>query len=109
MTLPAETLTALKESIAHWERNVAAERSEDASAGVDDCALCGLFFLRRCAGCPIAENTGSTFCNGTPYQEAEKAFERWYASPTSPEAKAEFVRAATAMLDFLKSLLPEDE
>lgn len=40
MPLTEQAARALEESIAHWERNVAAERPEDASVEAYDCASC---------------------------------------------------------------------
>ena len=66
------TLTALKESIAKWEKRAAGEH--DGHLGCSSCPLCRLFHdeYRRdgeasCTGCPISEKTGEDFCYSTPY------------------------------------------
>lgn len=88
----AETLTALRGSIAKWRAIVA---GTGINRGPSDCPLCKLFFfVRRCVGCPVFERTGETGCGGTPYSDYEKNGE---------------LEVAKAELDFLISLLPEGE
>jgi hypothetical protein len=57
----AETLKALKASIAHWQRFAAGKQREGESIFSDDCELCDLFFqssrLWKCQGCPVAEKS----------------------------------------------------
>lgn len=91
--MPAETLAALKRSIAHWEMVVA---DPGRRTGAKDCALCGLFnnVDGRCRGCPVYEATGYSGCRGSPYDE-------FMDHRTSSNAQAE--------LSFLRSLLPEGE
>ena len=106
--MDAIALKALRESIAHWERNVAAETPEEAAIGPDDCACCNQFRSihgGNCAGCPISEATGDGWCIGTPYDAAALALEQWDRLRTDATRDAWRV-AAQAMLDFLRSLLP---
>ena len=106
------TLGALRGSIARWERIVAGE----AEGGPSDCQLCELFSDvdtladDDCCGCPVREETGKPHCWNTPYDDW------WVRSHVilnsglkrvadTPEA----VKAAEAMRDYLKSLLPAGE
>lgn len=98
-----EALKALKESIKHWEENVAAEKPNDASIRWLDCALCRNFFVNGdCFGCPINDITGRS-CGGTPYFDAEAALFLWRKGDGDV---ALWRTAAQAELDFLKSLRP---
>lgn len=112
------TLTALKGSIAKWEAIVA---GTDIDRGPDNCSLCWMFWKNDCIGCPVAESTGETCCEGTPYAH------EWYRLAAKvPCAGAPWrqsssvlgkdgqpipaaVRAAQAELDFLRGLLPMEE
>ena len=112
-TMDAIALKALRESIAHWERNVAAEMPEDVSVSGEDCALCNAFvFANRgdssdCEGCPVMEWMGQADCQGTPYYRAREAFFAWRTN-TTPATRDAWRVAAQEMLDFLKELLPEE-
>lgn len=98
------TLAALQDSIAHWER-MRDDRAETPEQPIaPDCALCRLFYTSRpsptcCYGCPVYTTTSQQFCRGTPYAEAERAYD-------DPNEFA-WKEAAQAEIDFLKSLLPE--
>ena len=106
-TMDAIALKALRESIAHWEQNLAAETPWDVSVSGEDCALCNVFVGGGCHGCPVMERTGQRGCNGTPYYRAQDAFFAWRKDPTLAARDAWRV-AAQAMLDFLRSLLPTE-
>src|SRR5689334_6486097 len=93
-----ETLTALNNSIQHWERLASGQRLDGEGPYGDCCALCKLFFTRLCTcdGCPVKLKTGLDGCQGSPYWEAQK---RWIeVGADSPEFKA----AAAKELEFLK-------
>ncbi len=105
MSMDERTLTALKASIAKWERNVQAEKLEDARIDVRSCPLCRLFFYARCVGCPVADAVNNTVCDDTPYENASEA---WYNWVIGIATASDFRAAAQAEVDFLKSLLPED-
>lgn len=99
-TMDAETLEALRGSIAKWEAIVAGTGKDD---GIDNCALCSLFYtpadptdFMNCTGCPVMKVTGSMYCDGSPYETYRRT------SPGSVDERD----AAIAELDFLKSLLP---
>lgn len=95
------TLTALKESIAKWEKNAQAEGIRGMKLSSDECPLCLLFLDRSdCDGCPVAERTELRFCEGTPYD---------YFAYTMMYDDAEALSAARREAEFLKSLLPEGE
>jgi hypothetical protein len=103
--MDAETLEALRGSIAKWEAIVAGKGKDK---GCANCPLC-LKFNRghihrdkseslpeegpwNCAGCPVAEVTRRDYCEGSPY-------ERYNIYATLP-------LVALEELAFLKSLLP---
>jgi hypothetical protein len=107
--MPAETLEALKGSIAKWEKIVAGTGSNQ---GPYNCPLCEKFnecvteeahFAQpTCEGCPVQKAVGQAGCRGTPYERYEEA----------EESQIDFTEEdmrhlARAELDFLKSLLPE--
>ena len=96
----AETLDALRASIAKWERNAVVEHLADATMGSEDCPLCVLFNPASCEGCPVFEETELDCCESTPYDDACKA--RWLGDIDGFEA------AALAEVNFLRSLLPAE-
>lgn len=104
-------LKALKLSIAHHKENLKAKTAYDVRLGIDECALCELFyFLRsntRCLGCPVRERSGEAECRNTPYRELANAAEEWRSNPDWPKAKAKFLSAERAEINFLESLLPK--
>ena len=91
-----KTLKALKDAIEDWEDI----RDGELDLSVHDCPLCKLFQLdiwdRRhwCCGCPIFKVTGQILCDGTPFED--------YLDNETPEN-------AQHEIDFLRSLLPEEE
>ena len=94
-TMDAETLEALKGSIAKWEAIVAGTGTD---LGMNNCPLCLRFATDEynpCTGCPVYARTGSVMCEGSPYDD-------WLSAQTLADEE----RAAQAELDFLKSLLP---
>ncbi|MGB1215068.1 MAG: hypothetical protein ACPG4X_17000 [Pikeienuella sp.] len=104
------TLQALKDSIAKWEKNARVRKVENATVRVSDCPLCLMFHSRffglGCRGCPVSEATDQIECDGTPYEEANNRLYQW--RDDSCDGKP-FRAAARAEVDFLKSLLPEDQ
>lgn len=105
-----KTLTALKESIAHWERMRDETNGPGESIGHKSCSLCRLYSTLDsfrsgccCDGCPVHQSTGKTFCQDTPYSDAFLAYKE--LGQPSPE----FKEAATEEVKFLKCLLPENE
>ena len=111
--MPPETLKALKESVAHWERLLACKTKQELEAegyGAEHCALCEMFSENpQCNGCPVAESTGEDSCDGTPYYKADKELDRylgyWVVNPRKTFPR----KQVKAELDFLKSLLPVKE
>lgn len=105
-----EALTALKDSIAHWERKVADPENEP--IGRKSCALCIQFIEDGCVGCPVKSRTGRKNCEGTPYIDVSNAqweFEHGYV-PLEAYIYINIFRAKCQLeLDFLKSLLPKEE
>jgi len=97
-----ETERALRESIKHWQENAKAKSMNDVSVSPRSCALCQLFFdqFSQCAGCPIVDETGTTLCAKTPYEQA--------AAARRAENLTTFQKAARAEVKFLKSLLPKE-
>ena len=59
-----ETMAALDSSIEKW-RKLSMGEGED--MGVDNCALCQLFWDEGCLECPVCEYSGFPGCEGTPY------------------------------------------
>lgn len=103
-----KTLSALKKSIKHWERNVLAKTPGKTSTGNEQCALCALFLNQSesCQGCPVALKTGKPYCYGSPYEKAACERNFWYFRLGNLKAKERWHLAAKAELAFLRSLLP---
>lgn len=111
-----ETLEALKKCIEKYERyveiaknikltiNFQASESYGLIFGVQQCALCNLFYDLYCDGCPIAINTNQTHCGGTLYESIINAIG---ANVNSKKNKL-IIKLLQAEVDFLKSLLPEE-
>lgn len=102
-----KTLTALKRSIAHWERLANGKRRAYEDIGPEDCALCDLFLHKECEGCPVFGKTLVRGCNGTPYSHAH--FVIMNSKMDDPFDDPLFRRAAKTELRFLKSLLPKNK
>lgn len=100
------TLAALNASIKHWEDNVKADTPSAVSMSPHDCALCEQYYHNNCDGCPVSERTGVSRCRRTPYERAQRAWGRWWMG--DPTQEAAFRTAPQAMLDFLRSLLPQE-
>lgn len=104
--MDAETLKALKGSIAKWQAIVDGTGVDEGSA---NCPLCQKFrfivaYKYRCDGCPVREKTGEPDCAGSPYEDYSMK-----AHFTDEFIDEEINAAAQAELDFLISLLPEGE
>jgi hypothetical protein len=101
LIMTKKTLTALKGSIAHWERMRDDVAAPHESPGPDSCPLCHLYFGRSHCDirCPIAA-ANHEHCVGTPYQYAEDLHD-----PNG--VSAAFREAAQEEINFLKSLLPK--
>lgn len=103
--MDAKTLEALKASIKHWQDMRKNWRSSSPIA--DNCPLCSLFNhddANNCIRCPVRERTGMRYCADTPYCEA------YYVHSKVGEGLvtvAEWRKAATYEIEFLKSLLPK--
>lgn len=98
-----ETLEALKNSIAHWERLASGTGTEYESPYVEHCDLCKEFLKdSKCTGCPVALATGHNHCVGSPW---EKAGDAWIEHGRN---SSDFLNAAAIQLAFLKSLLPKE-
>ena len=102
--MDAETLEALKGSIAKWEAIVAGTMEDE---GVDNCPLCQRFHAcfrtlpgECCQGCPVDAFSGRG-CAKTPYVD-------WGQFGVDKVSTDEHRAAAQAELDFLKSLLPKE-
>jgi len=106
--MDAKTLEALKASIAKWERNAEAKTPGDVLIGADECPLCRIFHPSFggdfCEGCPI-NSAGHYGCVGTPFEDADGAFENWNFGDGKGR---KFRKAARDEVAFLKSLLPEE-
>lgn len=98
-------LEALKASIAKWEDNTKITHISESKIWGDTCALCEEAGL-TCSGCPVSERTGHVNCEETPWKEIP-AIVGDVKSLSAPLSA--FHRAAQDEVDFLKSLLPEDQ
>lgn len=108
--MDAKTAAALEDSIAHWKRNVEAERPEQVLMGSDQCALCLLFHGERgCVGCPVMTRSGCHGCRTTPYHKALDRHILWDHQPCDLAAASAFREAARAELAFLESLCEPTE
>ena len=70
---PKSVEEALELSIQKWKSMIyLLERGfKIADGGVSTCALCELFWYSGCDGCPIANRTGASECDFTPYIQWE--------------------------------------
>jgi hypothetical protein len=101
------TLFALVGSLRKWHKLVLGETKTE--GGSNDCPLCHMYnkaFLGTgsdCAGCPVREHSKEDFCKGTPYGKAiAQIVLRESGLPYQPDL-------IQAELDFLFSLLPQDQ
>jgi len=106
-----QTLAALKGSIKKWEDIVVGTGTDE---GPDNCPLCQLFRTRvpPCRGCPVYENTGEMYCEGSPYHNWHEIIKGDFATineEPNPAYAADLRRFAQTELNFLRSLLPESE
>ncbi len=117
-----ETLKALNDSIAHWERLAQSRRQpvtrqskkDDGDDGfeniyAEDCALCEIFHNEqaaggdlKCRGCPVAAASGHSHCEETPW------FNAYYALLGGNHSSPQFLAAAAEMLAFLKAVLEKE-
>ena len=103
-------MTPLEQSIAHWERMRNDPGCREEPYG-DDCALCDAHYDgnkyatgHQCDGCPVAAETGHPNCSATPHGVAAAS----HASRRKgPKAWTRWQLAATAEIEFLRSLLPK--
>lgn len=96
-----KTLLALKQSIEHHSSNskvTEVDFPDKVGLGSKDCALCELFFDKRCHGCPVAMKTGQILCYNTPYVATVKARDDLNYK--------DFIVAEEKEVVFLESLLP---
>ena len=104
-----QTLQALKDSIAHWERLSTGFRLPLEHIGATQCPLCNIFNqigqrdALYCIGCPVYEKTKLQYCINTPYEEASIATRKYNGIDS-----IEFKEAAKKELEFLRSLLPKE-
>lgn len=108
-----DTLKALKGSVRKWERIVDGRGADN---GTYNCPLCKMFLLgeMRCAGCPVKEASGQSYCRGTPYEnwddvvEEELDFPRRISDLPSVRLRRDALRYAKDEVRFLKGLLPQE-
>lgn len=112
---------ALKKSIEHWEKLLAAKTQKDLANegwGAFHCPLCALYHRLDknnrfvvCTGCPIYERTNKSACVDSPYEEAADALAE-FISPNNIRAEVnDYItpfpkEKVQAQVDFLRSLLP---
>lgn len=104
-----ETLIALNGSIAHWLSNSKAKTPADASTHGSACSLCDMFLVPKtpCVDCPVSKYTGKMACDGSPYNNADRAWNEWQQNPDDPDLATKFRALATEEYEFLKGLLPK--
>ena len=114
MTEKQIQIDALRDCVVHWTEVEAAERASDVRIGPGKCALCALYLVDYCQGCPVKEKTGQSRCGGTPYNAAFEALARWYKACEIGEGpgycdagRDEFREAARAERMWLESLAAE--
>ena len=110
--MDARTRAALENSIQHWRENIAQNNCRFIHIGSSYCALCELFLYNRpneCGGCPVVEKTGEPLCNGTPWRRFRVTLSSWHDDPDEEAYRNTWRQAAQAMVDFLISLLPQEE
>lgn len=98
------TAEALEASIKHWEENREVSKPEQAKIDANDCALCNLYVLDGCEGCPVAQRSGHKGCHGSPYFDARFTLADWRKWPDDPDRKQAWQKACDAEIAFLKSL-----
>jgi hypothetical protein len=106
--MDADTLTALRGSIAKWRAIVDGTGVNEGSA---NCPLCQKFNSIclghsgpcRCFGCPVFKDTAEHGCLGSPYDAYADA------ESDTDEDQELMKNLAQAELTFLISLLPEGE
>lgn len=112
MSLTPKARTALLASIEHYKQNIElldADRLDEISIRGSDCALCAEFYPkdqdgRYCTKCPVFAYSAEPGCVGTPWENIEAEFLKFWAG----ESSAEGIRAAlVAELEFLRSLLTD--
>jgi len=104
--MDAETLEALKGSIAKWEGIVAGTQTDE---GPQNCPLCIRFDPlggNGCRGCPVFAYTGQKGCSGTPYDHFTDIDEDTDRFESQEEYASAKLSIAQQEVDFLKSLLP---
>ena len=110
-------MTSLGLSIAHWERNAAAQTLGDIKMGTDHCALCRDYYENDCVGCPVKQRNGRMYCRNSPYSKAVRAAERLEELISVGDRPQEEIQrawekwraAAEAEVNFLKSLRETQE
>jgi len=103
VAMDAETLKALRGSIAKWERVVSTGASGTSYA---DCALCALFWAADCIGCPVSQRTGESHCDGSPFEDYMSERHELRLGSKERTSDPAVKEAAERELAFLKSLLP---
>lgn len=97
-----KTAEALEKSIQKWQKIAAREGQEN---GVADCALCALFWVDDCRGCPVMKRTGMWGCQGTPYIAWSRlSYENPQTWGRSSEYTNRMIAVAREEIAFLESL-----
>jgi hypothetical protein len=103
------TKEALKGSIEKWKK---IESGLGIDQGQDNCPLCQLFCKRfGCDKCPVNLKSHHA-CGGTPYFKWSEHFEKAHGITNNYQIQEGCMKCrvlAGKELDYLKSLLPQDE
>ena len=105
-----DTLKAIDDSIQHWRRMRDSPSCGERPSSLE-CKLCNLFLgadkpntsHKDCEDCPIKIYTERKYCNGTPYNEAQRAF---VLKDQEPKA---WNHTATKEIEFLEMIRKENE
>jgi len=108
-------IAAIHESIKKWDCIAQGIASDE---GASNCPLCAMFFSNNCVGCPVMLFTGHEYCQFTPYANtlrivaADECGHNGFTPIKSLQnddiSECQFL-AVTQEVEFLISLLPDDE
>lgn len=87
---PKKLSSTFDKSIEKWKLIT---KGYHACYAIDTCGLCNLFNANDCENCPVANDTGKSYCEDTPYAKWRKA-----------SKKVTALKYAKQELEYLKKL-----